>query len=170
MTPFVINWPALTVTFLIFLVAAGLVIAQVHYAGNPASQLSLINLAQRVPLLESTTNWVQRDEYCVGLSALGRELDEEIPPDARVFMSGMLGKTNGSSLGYYYFMRNYLFPRHVEISLDGKAVFTSEDCITGVPCDSASILRSNGFDFWIKFANNKLQFEVLTPRGEPRQP
>lgn len=133
-------------------VAFGLLLAQFSWADDPGNQLSLSNLDQRVPFLESITNWVQRDRACVPLSAMGRELDAALAPDARVFVTGMLGPTNMSKTGYYYFLKNYLFPRDVEISLDGKSVSTAKG-FRGVPCDSADVLRSNGFDVMINFDN-----------------
>lgn len=159
-------------TLLVGAVACGLVAAQFSCAqdpNSPQSQISLSNLDQRVPILEQTTNWIQRDEMCVGLSALGRKLDAALAPDARVFMTGMLGPTNSGSLGYYYFLRNYLFPRHLEISLDGKATNTMDGFI-GVPCDSPAILKSNGYDVVILFSNGQIQnVMALTPKAA-RQP
>jgi hypothetical protein len=163
-----LNVPALAITLLIGLVAAGLVMAQFHYAQDPSSQISLSNLNSRVPMLESTTNWVTRDSYCVGLSAYGRALDQALAPDARVYMSGMIGD-NGGSLGYYYFLRNYLFPRHLEISLDGKGVFVSEGIVSGIASDDPELIRSNGFDLFIRFTNNNMQLIPLTPKGELKQ-
>jgi hypothetical protein len=161
----VFHWPAIWVTLLVGAMACGLVAAQLSYADDPQSprsQLSLSNLSERIPALESTgTNWVQRDRYCVGLSALGRQLDQVLNPNARVFIPDMLGPTNASSTGYYYFLKNYLFPREVAISLDGKAMST-DNGFTGVPCDSPALLKSNGFDVVIRFGDNGPQLIPLT--------
>jgi len=152
--------------------AFGLVAAQYSYAQDPQSpqsQISLWFLDKRVPILEQTSDWIQRDKYCVGLSAMGRQLDAAIAPDAKVFMTGMLGPTNSPSAGYYYFLRNYLFPRHLEISLDGKATYTV-DGFVGVPCDSPDILKSNGYDVMILFSNGQLQNVIaLTPKATRKQ-
>jgi len=156
------------VTLLVSAVAGGLVAAQFSSAQDPHSQISLSNLNQRASVLEQITNWVQRDELCVPLAAMSRQLDAMLAPDARVFMSGMLGPTNSASAGYYYFLRNYLFPRHVEISLDGKATYTI-DGFVGVPCDSPDLLRSNGYDVMIQFSDGRIrQLIPLTPKGVPR--
>lgn len=152
---------------LVGVAALGLVLAQLSWAHDPASQLSLSNLDDRASRLASITNWIERDSYCVGLSAMGRELDAALAPDARVFISGMLGPTNNSKDGYYYFLKNYLFPRDVEISLDGKAVGAA-DGLHGVPCDSPNVLRSNGFDLLIEFNDNRPNLVPLTPKGVPR--
>ena len=135
--------------------AFGLLMAQFSWANvprnDPRSLLSLANLDQLADQMEHVTNWIERDQhYGVGLAAMGRELDAAIAPDARVFVSGMLGPTNLGKGGYYYFLKNYLFPRDVEISLDGKAI-SGGDGFYGVPCDSPDVLRSNGFDFLIDF-------------------
>lgn len=146
--------------------AFGLVATQFSDAQD-AQNLS--NLDQRVHFLEQITNRIQRDQYCIPLSALGRQLDAAIAPDAKVFMTGMLGPTNSGSLGYYYFLRNYLFPRHLQISLDGKAINT-RDGFLGVPCDSPDILKSNGFDVMIQFTNGQIQQIIpLTPKAAARQ-
>ena len=161
----VIHWPAVIISFLVGATAFGLVAVQFQNADDPANQLALANLNQRVPLLESLTNWVERDRYCVPLSASARQLDRALAPDARVFLTGMLGLTNAPRAGYYYFLRNYLFPRDVEISLDGHAV-SGKDGFSGVPCDSPEVLRTNGFDLMIDSDN--MQMVPLTPKGVPR--
>ncbi|HSY43720.1 MAG TPA: hypothetical protein VK811_07395 [Candidatus Acidoferrum sp.] len=164
----VIDWPVLIVTVLVGIFAAGLVIAQFYDAQDPRSQVSLSNLSDLIPRLQETTNPIERDgRYGIGLSAMGRELDGQLPPDTRIFITGMVG-TNCTSLGYYYFLRNYLFPRDVEISLDGHATFYRENWVIGVPCDSPEVLRSNGFDLMIGFPNNNPQFVALTPKVMPK--
>lgn len=161
------NLPVFFVTLLVGLFATVLVLAQFHYAQNPNSQLALSNLARRAQVLEQVTNLVERDELCIPLAAYGRALDEALPAHARVFLSGMLGETNSGSLGYYFFLRNYLFPREVAISLNDQAVYHSTG-FSGVSCDSPSVLRSNGFDLMIRYANNRLQLIPLTPKGMPK--
>jgi hypothetical protein len=167
--PLSFDWQAILVTLLVSALAFGLVSAQFSYASNPQSQTSLSNLSQRADQLEQITNLIERDGHCVGLSALGRQLDAAIAPDAKVFMTGMLGPTNSGAAGYYYFLRNYLFPRHVQISLDGKATY-GEDGFSGVPCDSPDILRSNGYDVMILFSDGQLRNVIpLTPNGARHQ-
>ncbi|MGH7942744.1 MAG: hypothetical protein ACREFR_16925, partial [Limisphaerales bacterium] len=147
-----IRWPAVVVTLLTGAVALGLLLAQLAWANNPESQLSLSNLDTRASELASITNLIERDAYCVPLSAFSRELDARLAPDARVFVTGMLGTTNFPKTGYYYSLKNYLFPRPVEISLDGKAT-SGMDAFYGVPCDSPDVLRSNGFDVMVDFTS-----------------
>ena len=115
------QWPVIFVTLLIGVTAIWLAWPQVFPGPDQANAMTLPNLDQRASELAQITDLVQRDSYCVPLSAYGRALDRALPPDARVFFSGMVGETNGPKLGYYFFLRNYLFPREVAISLGDKA-------------------------------------------------
>lgn len=126
-----------------------------------ANQLSLSLLYDRATTLASDTNW---NEHCIGLAAMGRELDAALAPGARVFIPDMLGPTNLSKAGYYYFMKNYLFPHEVEISLDGKST-SGSDGFSGIPCDSPDILRSNGFDVIIDFTDRGPRVIPLTSKA-----
>jgi hypothetical protein len=72
-----------------------------------------------------------------------RELDRQLPPDARIFFSGMVGPND--HLAPYYFARSVLFPREVEISLDHKADFQIEG-FRGVDCSDPYLLHTNGYD------------------------
>ncbi len=152
--------------------AIGLVAAQFSYAQDPQgpqSQISLSSLSQRATFLGQITNLIERDQYCVPLSSLGRKLDAAFAPDAKVFMTGMLGPTNNGATGYYYYFRNYLFPRHLQISLDGKATY-GEDGFSGIPCDSPDILKSNGYDAVILFQDGNIQNVIaLTPKAARKQ-
>src|SRR5450759_2579966 len=98
------------VSALVGIVAIALVWPQIFPDLEQANGATLPNLSKRVPMLRQTTDPIQRDSLCVGLSAYGRQLDAHIPKDARIFFSGMIGKDNGSRGGYYFFLRNYLFP------------------------------------------------------------
>ncbi len=175
-----IQWPAVVVTLLVVAVTFGLLLAQLVWTNtfrqlklgnNPGPNywvnhldLSLTYLDDRADQLEPITNWIERDSHCIGLAAMGREFDAGLSPDARVFVTGMLGPTNLPKAGNYYFMKNYLFPRDVEISLDGKA-FGGEDGFHGIPCDSPDVLRSNGFDVMIEFNDNRPRVIPLTPKA-----
>lgn len=161
--------PAIVVTLLTVIFGARLVIMQSYYAKSedPAlSQLSLYILDKRAAGLRQIRDPIQRDRYCMGLSYIGRQLDSALQPDARVYLAGMLGPTNGPALGYYYFLRNYLFPRDVEISI-GPPIFKGQ-WFDGTPADSPGILKSNGFDIVIGFPNNEFQALPLTPKGVPK--
>ena len=157
----------LVVIVLVCLTAVIVLAGQMSYGNDPQSQISLANLNKRATYLQTISDPVQRDQMCVGLSAMGRELDRELPKDTRVFITDMLGPTNVGSLGYYYFMRNYLFPRQVDISLDGKGTFLIDGC-HGIPCDSPDVLRSNGYDLMASFKDNQPRFVPLTAKVEPK--
>ena len=154
----------MVLTLLVGGAALGLITAQFTWAHNPTCEISLLNLDSRVPLLESATNWVQRENYCVPFAHFARSLDVRLRPDARVFVSGIVGTTNTSESGFYFYLKNYLFPRDVEISLDGKSI-AGNDRIYGVPCGSTNVLKARGFDVMIQFSNNAYDVVALTPKG-----
>lgn len=160
------DWTAALVTVLVAAAAFGAVAAQFSDAQDPENQTALANLDKRVPLLEQATNAIQRDELCVPLSAYGCALDSALDPTARVFLTGMLGPTNDPATGYYFFLRHYLFPRDVEISL-GKVSY-GEEGFEGPVCDSPAVLKTNGFDLVIIYSNNQMQLLPLTPKGVPK--
>lgn len=157
--------PRLIITILAGLVAAGLVVAQFSYANDPNSMISLSNLDRRAQVLSTISNPVQRDQFGIGLAEEGRQIDAALQPGARVFLTGMTGETNAPAMGFYFFLRNYLFPRDVEISLSNGYFGAVGYYAPG--CDSPDVLKSNGFDLMIRFSNNQLQFVPLTPKGVP---
>jgi hypothetical protein len=163
------DWVAVAATILIGVVAIGLLWPQVFPGPDQANAATLPNLSRRATMLEQVTNLIQRDSYCIPLSAYGRTLDHALAPDARVFLSGVLGKENAGRSGYYYFLRNYLFPRDVEISMDHQVVF-SEDGIQGVDTTSPEELRTNGFDVLLKMDDGgRISILPLTEKGVPRE-
>jgi hypothetical protein len=137
--------------------------------GPSAADDALSALSQRATRLREVSDPVERDRLCTPLAAYCRALDRTLAPDARVFVSGILGKENGTRIGVFYFLRNYLFPRTVEISRDGRPQF-HETWFDGVPGDSAEQLRADGFDLLVRFApdGKRLEKVPLTQRGEQR--
>jgi hypothetical protein len=130
---------------------------------------ALLALSQRAARLRQVSDPVERDRLCTPLAAYGRALDRTLAPEARVFVSGILGKENGTRIGVFYFLRNYLFPRTVEISRDGRPQF-HESWFEGVPGDSPDQLRADGFDVLVRFApdGKRLETVPLTKRGEQK--
>ena len=119
-------------------------------------------------MLRQVEDPIRRDSFNGGFNAFARQLDQKLPRDARIFLSGMIGKNNESQVGYYFVLRNYLFPRTVAISLDEKPVF-HDGWFEGIPCDSPGELRTNGFDLLLGFStNNTLRVIPLTQKGAPK--
>ena len=156
-------------TIAVGIVALGMLIAEFAPATNGSVKMNLPALDQRVAMLRRTDDPIKRDSMCIPLSAYSRALDKAIDPSARVFLSGMIGKENGGRRGYYFFLRNYLFPRELEISLGRPSVFHNE-WTDGTDCDSPDILRTNGFDLFLRFGNDgNISLIPLTEKGVPKQ-
>jgi hypothetical protein len=162
------QWPLTLVTLLIGTMAVGLVWPQIFPGSGQDNEATLPNLDRRVAMLRQVDDPIRRDSFNGGFNSFARQLDRTLPRDARIFVSGMLGRKNASQVGYYYVLRNYLFPRTVAISLDGKPVL-QEGWFEGIPCDSPSELRTNGFDLLLMFStNNTVRIVPLTQKGVPK--
>ena len=152
--------PALWTYSLILATAVARLGAQYTYAAHPTVQfgfedddryyqLSVWMQDRCAGVLAKIKDPVEREKFHYGNAATARRLDQVLAPDARVFVSGLLGRERGSRSAMYFFLQNYLFPREIEISLDGKAVFTN-GVFEGVPCDSEEILQARGFDMLVE--------------------
>lgn len=158
-----LQWPVALVTGLVGALAIWLAWPKIF----PGPGLTLPGLDRHASQLRQITDPVTRDMQCYVISACGRALDRALPPDAHVFLSGVLGKDNCLKTHWYWFFRNYLFPREVEISLDRKAIF-HEWWYEGVPYKSRAELRANGFDLLVVIPltnTNKLPLIPLTRKG-----
>jgi hypothetical protein len=164
---FAFDWRSLLVTLPVSVMAVCLAWPQVFPAPDQMDQMNLKNLDKRAAGLRQISDPIERDKMCVGLSAEGRQLDAVLPPQARIYLTGMLGPANQGSLGWYYFLRNYLFPRDLEIYV-GQGAFTRNG-FTGQAADSPEMLRTNGFDLVLVYQNNQLQLLPLTTNGVPKQ-
>jgi hypothetical protein len=160
--------PGLVVMVSIAVLATCLAWPQIFPGPDQTDQINLPSLDKRAAVLRQISDPIQRDRMGLGLSYYGRQLDAVLPPHARIYMTGMLGPTNVGGLGYYFFFRNYLFPRDLEISL-GNATFGDNGFI-GVGSDSPDVLRSNGFDVLLGFPNNQFELIPLTTNGIPLAP
>ena len=99
----------------------------------------------------------------LGSVAFYRKLDQQLPPDARIFFSGMVGTNN--RLFPYYYARTFLFPREVEISLDHQADFQVEG-FEGMDCASPEQLRTNGYDLMLRVGtDHNVATFPLTEKG-----
>ena len=101
-----------------------------------------------------------------------RRLDLALPPEARVFMTGMTGTTNAERFGYYYHLTYYLFPRDVAVTLD-KPLFTL-DGIQGRSTESDVEMQTSGFDVRVDLSPANAMIQIKTslklPRGEATNP
>jgi hypothetical protein len=82
---------------------------------------------------------------------LFREMDRQLPPDAKIFFCGVIGTNN--VLYPYFFARTFLFPHEIEISIDHKAEY-QVDGFRGIDCFSPDQLRTNGYDLMMTFKTN----------------
>ncbi len=96
-------------------------------------------------------------------AAFFREIDRQLPPDAKIFFAGVVGAH--SNLSTYFFARTLLFPHEMEISLDHKADYQA-DGFTGVDCSSPEQLRTNGYDLMMRLEKDGRIFVLpLTQKG-----
>jgi hypothetical protein len=142
------RWPMLAVTALL---AAG-----VAFMLNP-TQLRFFLALER-----HRASILAKPETRDFLSDVGflRKLDWRLPPDARIFFSGVVGPND--RLYPYYFARTFLYPHEVEISLDHKADFQIEGFM-GIDCASPEQLRSNGYDMMLKVEKDKDDLILAVP-------
>lgn len=111
---------------------------------------------------------IKRDSICIALSAFSRSIDAELPPDARVFLLGMLGKENRGKLGYYYFLTYYLFPKEVAIAMDKPAVFVLSSEATGRNPSSVAEPTQAGYDLVLQeLPDGRWQSHVRKPLAQP---
>ena len=165
------------VTLLLGGVTTVLVGRQVVYALQPKAELvsskmteqayrSLAIQAQRIKLYRQHPDPVERELIGLPPLSMARNMDRNLPPDTRIFMNGVLGAGNSDGNTMYYFMRHYLFPREMEISLDRRVVQTPHG-FEGVPCDSPEELQKRGYDILLQIGpNHSVQVISLTGKGQ----
>ncbi len=115
---------------------------------------------------------VKRDSMSTPIDGWCRQLDLQMPENARVFMTGMTGPTNYDKIGFYFYATYYLFPREVDVSLDQPTHFTPQG-LTGRTTESSQELLAHGFD--IRLDNPPgtfLAVQALHPLNvkDPRNP
>jgi hypothetical protein len=100
-------------------------------------------------------------------AAYFRDMDRRLPPDAKIFFSGVIGPDN--RLYPYFFARTFLFPHEMEISLDHKADY-QVDGFRGLDCSSPDQLRTNGYDLMMTFnKDGSITTLPLTEKGVMKQ-
>jgi hypothetical protein len=126
---------------------------------------SLASKGQRAHLFRLRPNPIDREMSCLPMAAFARSLDERIKPEARIFVSGVLGTNDLRRTALYCVLRNYLFPREMEISLDGRPVQVGSG-YDGVPYKTRGGLRTNGFDIIVEInPDNTVTLFPLTRKG-----
>lgn len=120
-------------------------------------------LADRANALARESNPIRRDAMCIPLSAFCRSIAAQIPTNSNVFLLGMLGPENSGSLGYYYFLNNYLYPRKVGISIGQPPKFTGHGVEGRNPTNTEELVRA-GYDVVLQQApDGRWQSRVLKP-------
>jgi len=136
-----------TILASVLLVVFGVLVLTVQVAGFNSKRLAMASVFGSLSMgeyLANTPDIVKRDFVVDPAAGADRTLDLTLPVNARVFMTGMIGTTNGGRLGNYYYLTYYLFPREVAVSLD-EPRFTM-DGIQGRSTESEKEIRANGFD------------------------
>ena len=120
---------------------------QTFFAAREPSQPGMFSqYQQRATMLAAEADPIKRDSMCIPLSAFGRSIDTQIPTNARVYMSGILGPEGSGNLGYFYFLTYYLFPREVALSLGQRPVYNLSGAVQGHSPASFDELAQAGYD------------------------
>jgi hypothetical protein len=156
----------------VVLVVFGCLMAAMQILGFNSKRLGMASVAGSLSMgeyLANTPDITKRDTV-VNVAAGGdRTLDLELPPDARVFITGMTGPTNAIKVGGYFYMTYYLFPRDVEVTLD-EPRFTAHG-IQGRTTESDTDIQANGFNVRVDITpEGKTQVEGNVPRKLPSNP
>ncbi len=77
------------------------------------------------------------------------------------FWQEMLGPENGGKMGYYYFLNNYLFPRHVDISLGQPPTYDATGSAQGRNPASLDELAQAGYTLVLQEApDGRWEFRI----------
>jgi hypothetical protein len=157
----------LALTVLLGAAAAGLVWPHLPSTGAAGGNLTLRDLDRRVALLSVAADPIEGERLSSPWAAYARSLDVQLPKDARVFLDGLLGEENGTKVGYYYVLTNYLFPREVAISFGRRAVF-HEGWFEGTRPTSRGQLREAGFDLLLEVRPGGVEVIPLSEKATAR--
>jgi hypothetical protein len=130
-------------------------------AAAPDGSLTFSTLRARAAWFAEQSDPAVRDAMCFSIAGVGRALDAQLAPDARLFVTNMLGPENSGRLGYYYFLTYYLFPREVAISLEPPA-FALEG-MSGRNPTSDQELAQAGFDLALHATRDGVRHKILRP-------
>ena len=156
-----LEWSAAVAAVLV----AGAAVYQTFLAApQPSGPGMFSQYQQRATMLGTTTDPIQRDSMCIPLSAFGRSIDAQIPTNARVYLTGMLGPEGSGNLGYFYFLTYYLFPREVAISLGQPPVYDLAGVAQGRNPTNFDELAQAGYDLVLQPApNGRWESHALRP-------
>jgi hypothetical protein len=133
----------------------GCLVLGLQILGHDSKRLGMASVAgsfSKGNYLAKIHDIAERDSVVDPAAGSDRRLDLVLPEDARLFMTGVIGTTNGSRLGHYYFLTYYLFPRDVAVTLD-QPRFTPEG-IQGRGSESDREMLTNGFDVRVDLTSN----------------
>lgn len=136
-------------------------------AAAPDDAQTFSTLRARATWFAEQSDPAVRDAMCFSIAGVGRALDAQLAPDARVFLTNMLGPENSGRLGYYYFLTYYLFPREVAISLEPPA-FALEGMSGRNPTSDRELAQA-GFDLSLHATRDGVRQTILRPLA-PRPP
>lgn len=159
---------------LVVLVAAALAVLVAapqfaHRACRGRDCLSLWHCPAKYRAL-APANPVWRDFSITSTDGVLRQMDDSLSPDARAFVIGVLGETNGQRLGLLFAINDHLFPRRVDISLDEPPRFRGSGWFSGRAGASDLELALRGYDLVIDLSQSfqesqNMWLRRLTPRG-----
>ena len=131
----------------VLLVVFGCCVVTVQLLGYNSKRLGMASVAGsflKEKDLAQISDIAERDNAVNPAAGSDRRLDLLLPENARLFMTGMTGTSNGAKAGHYYYLTYYLFPREVAVSLD-QPRFT-QNGFQGRSTESDAEMLANGFD------------------------
>jgi len=132
----------------------------ININGDTNGNASVISYGVLQQKLTAATNLWEAEGIVLPFAGTCRYLDLRLPPDMRIFVPDMTGKTNFSKGGDYFFLTYYLFPRDIAVSLDQPARVTKDGFGGRAPLSDADLL-TNGFDLVVSLANNSVTTQSL---------
>lgn len=164
-----LNWLEWSAALGVVLVACAAVYQIFIAAPGPSVPGMFSQYQQRATMLAAETDPIKRDSMCIPLSAFGRSIDAQIPPNARVYVAGMLGPEKSGNLGYFYFLTYYLFPREVSISLGQPPVYGLDGVARGRNPTNSEELAQAGYDLVLQpMPDGRWESQALKPLPPPQ--
>ncbi len=147
----------------VLLVAFGCLVLTEQIVGYNSKSLGMASVAgsfAKGNALAQISDITERDKMIRSAAGSDRHLDLVLPEDARLFVTGLIGNTNSTKAGYYYYLTYYLFPREVAVTLDHPHF--ALDGIQGRSTESDAEMLANGFDVRVDpMTNDIISVETL---------